>query len=78
MGSIGMPDWVTKEINNCFFTFLWKNNHSDKRATERVRRQVMCNNIDEGGLSMIDLNDFQDGFILSWVEQFLTAEENEE
>ena len=73
IGSIGMPDWVIKELNTCFFNFIWKNNTSkNEKATERVKRNIVCNDIHEGGLNMINLRDFQDGFTLSWIEQFLT------
>ena len=79
MGSIGMPDWVINELNTCFFTFLWKNNNGDsKRVRERVKRQVLYNDIYDGGLSMVNLRDFQDGFILGWVEKLLTENENAE
>ena len=74
-----MPDWVINELNTCFFTFIWKNNNGDdKRVRERVKRQVLYNDIYDGGLSMVNLRDFQDGFILGWVEKLLTENENAE
>ena len=70
IGSIGMPEWVIKELNTCFFNFIWKNNTNSKgKVTERVKREILCNDIHEGGLNMINLREFQDGFTLSWIEQ---------
>ena len=79
MGSIGMPEWVMKELNTCFFDFIWrKNKDYERKTTERVKRHILCNDIEEGGLKMLDLRDFQDGFMLNWIEKLLVGAENEE
>ena len=73
IGSIGMPEWVIKELNTCFFNFIWKSDNGGKgKSTERVKRHIVCNDFHEGGLNMINLKDFQDGFTLSWIEKLLT------
>ena len=48
------------------------------KATERVKREIVCNDAHDGGLNMINLRDFRDGFLLSWVEKLLTEDENTE
>ena len=52
MQSIGMPDWVEQKLNTLFFRFLWKNNNNNTKAHEKVKRKVLCNEFEYGGLEM--------------------------
>ena len=44
---------------------------------EKVKRKVLCNELEDGGVKMINLNEFQNGFYLEWVENLLGPEEKE-
>ena len=46
--SISIPIWVSTEIEKIFYNFLWK-------GPDRIKRNVMIQEIDKGGLKMIDV-----------------------
>ncbi|MEC7840051.1 MAG: reverse transcriptase family protein [Chlamydiota bacterium] len=71
MQSIGLNDEVLTRINRIFFRFLWKKKFSNRRAFEKVRRQTMYNSYSRGGLHMINIQEYQDSFILQWAENLL-------
>ena len=52
MKSIDVPKAVLDEINTIFFKFVWKKQLDDKKAFEKVKRQVLCNDIKDGRLRM--------------------------
>ena len=74
--SIAIPSKVIDEINTILYRFIWKKNNLDKKAWERVKRKVLCNSKEKGGLCMIDLKKFQDSFLIEWAVKLLT-EKNE-
>ena len=70
MQSIGMPEWVELKLNTLFFRFIWKKKYSNTRDFEKVKRNIMCNDIDRGGLNMCNVNISQSTF-LNWIEQLI-------
>ena len=68
MQSIGIPSKVLEQINRLFFRFLWKKRFNNKKAYEKVKRKVMCNDFQHGGLNMIDIIRTQHSIYLSWVD----------
>ena len=74
MQSISLPKEVLDQINTIFFRFLWKKNFDNKRAYEKVKRNVLCNSYDEGGLRMVDIHRLQDSMLLAWAAQLLNSE----
>ena len=56
---------IIKEINNMFFNFLW-NNKGDK-----IKRSVMINNYENGGLKMVDISSFNKSLKTTWVKKYL-------
>ena len=40
---------------------------------EKVKRSVLCTDLESGGLNMIDLKDMQAAFLLQWVLQVCKA-----
>ena len=60
------PTDFLKKINTLFFRFIWKKKYSNTRAFEKVKRKVICNTTENGGLNMIDIIDMQNSFLLSW------------
>ena len=62
-----IPEKVLTEINRILFRFIWKKRDNNKKAFEKVKRVVMCNDYTQGGLKMIDIKQMQISFILQWV-----------
>ena len=73
--SIGINAEQIKTVNKIMFKFIWKRKITNTRVTERVKRNIMCNSHEEGGLCMINLECFQNSFFLSWAERLLNPEE---
>ena len=75
MQSVGLPDKVLTEINRTLYKFLWQRKYSNRKAFEKVRRKVMENNYQEGGLKMINMNVFQTCFYLQWLGRLYKSED---
>ena len=73
MKSIDLPKEVLDQINLIFFKFIWKKQVDEKKAFEKIKRKVLCNEVMDGGLRMFDMNLFQDSILLEWAEEFLSA-----
>ena len=44
-----------------------KKKDNNKKAFEKVKRNVLCSDYDQGGLKMIDVKQMQTSFLLQWV-----------
>ena len=66
MQALIIPVDILKQINTMLFRFLWKRKCTNNRAFEKVKRSVICNNNENGGLNMIDVITMQTSFVLSW------------
>ena len=55
---------VLREINRLFYDFLW-NGKGDK-----IKREVMINDYEKGGLKMIDIESFNKGLKTTWVKKY--------
>ena len=51
--SISIPRNIIDEINSIFYRFIWKKDNIESKAWERVKRNVLCNKKQNGGLEMI-------------------------
>ena len=56
------------EINSMFFNFLW-NGKGDK-----IKRDIMISDYNNGGLKMIDINLFNKALKSSWIAKYLDPE----
>ena len=56
---------VLKEINDLLYNFLW-NGKGDK-----IKRKVMINHFDGGGLKMIDISSFNKSLKTTWIKKYL-------
>jgi hypothetical protein len=74
MQAIVIPDKVLIEINRLFFRFLWRKKDSNKRAFEKVKRTVLCDDYEHGGLKMIDMKQLQVSFLLQWALKLCKAQ----
>ena len=73
MQSIGIKQDKLDKINSIFFRFIWdKGNGSGNRVTEKVKRTIMCNDFNDGGLRMVNIKNMQSSFYLHWVEKLLS------
>ena len=61
---------VIKAINKLFYNFLW-NGKGDK-----IKRDVIINNYENGGLKMIDIKSFSKALKTTWVKKFLDRNNN--
>ena len=52
VSSLYVPNWVINEINKEFYSFVWK------YKRDKICRKVLVNEIDKGGLKMIDFQIF--------------------
>ena len=68
MQSLVLPDDVLKKLNTILFKFIWKKKYSNRRAFEKIRRDVLCGDYENGGLKMINAFDMQNAFIIKWVK----------
>ena len=58
-----------------FFTVSFgKKDNINCKAWERVKRDVLCNQKENGGLNMINLHDFQNSFFIGWAGRLITEE----
>ena len=76
MQSIGLPDHVLTDINRILFSFIWKKKTSNRKAFEKVKRKVLTQEYEKGGLKMIDMKTLQDALYLSWTSK-LSAKTSE-
>ena len=49
-----LPDEILKNINTILFKFLWKRKFSKRRAFEKVKRDVVCQDYANGGVKIIN------------------------
>ena len=49
------------------FKFIWQKRQTNLKAFEKVKRDVMCKPIEEGGLGMISVKHQQKSFLVKWV-----------
>jgi len=74
MQSIKIPKAVLDQVNRLFFRFLWKKKFNNRRAFEKVKRKVMFNDQEFGGLKMVDIHALQDSILLNWAESLISSE----
>ena len=61
-----IPEKVLTEVNRLLYRFLWRKKDCNKKAFEKVKRAVICNETEFGGLNMIDIKQMQLSFMLQW------------
>ena len=57
-----------KKLDTLFFRFLWDN------KPDKIKRDVLCKSIEEGGLNMIDVFSFNKSLKLSWIKRLVSTE----
>lgn len=66
---IGLPnpsvDFI-KSLQDMCFNFLWK------KVPDKIRRQVVMQGYEKGGLRMVDINQFINALKISWIRRSIT------
>lgn len=62
-----IPDGFVAKLNKILYNFLWK-------TTEKVKRSVMTNDYEHGGLKMIDIESQFQALKAAWVPRFISSE----
>lgn len=61
---IGMPISVQKKINKIIYNFIWK-------GPDRIKRTVLCKDLDEGGMKMVDLKFKVKAQSIMWLKRLI-------
>ena len=72
MQAIALPDEVLKSINSMMFKFIWKKKFTNRKAFEKVKRDVLCQDYENGGLKMLNVFDVQNSFLIQWVRKLIS------
>ena len=65
-----VPEEVIKELDNIFFDFIWP------RKKHHVKKSVLIQNIEDGGLKMPDIQSTLKAMKLSWIKRLCTKNNN--
>ena len=65
---IGMPLNIQKKVNDLVFKFIWK-------SPDKVKRSVLCADLNKGGLKMFDLISKVKTQGITWLKRFLEPNE---
>ena len=53
MQALVVPDSVLTQVNRLLFRFLWRKKDCNRKAFEKVKRDVVCSDLENGGLGMM-------------------------
>ena len=67
--SLILPDHVLNEIDSIMFKFIWKKSFSNKKGFERIKRKILCLDVNQGGLKMISVKDQQQVYNIKWISK---------
>ena len=74
MQALVVPDSVLTQVNRLLFRFLWRRKDCNRKAFEKVKRNVVCSDLENGGLGMIDVKQMQTAFLLQWTGRLCQAQ----
>ncbi|MCG7878665.1 MAG: reverse transcriptase domain-containing protein [Candidatus Thiodiazotropha endolucinida] len=58
-------DETILKLNRMFFQFIWQS------PTDRIKREVMCQDYDNGGLKMVQLSNYINALKISWIRRLI-------
>ena len=67
--SLSLPKKVMEEIDSICFKYIWKSKSNSTKVIEKIKRSVMCLNLEDGGSNMIKICDQQQLFLIKWVKR---------
>ena len=59
---------VMKELNSIFYKFLWNG------GPDKVKRTIITQKLENGGLGMIDLKSFEQSLKITWIKRLFMSE----
>ena len=59
---------MQKRLNDIMYKFIWK-------GPDKIKRSVLCSELNEGGLKMFDLNSKIKTQAVMWIKRFLMSNE---
>ncbi len=65
-----IPDHIQKKVNEYLYKFIWDN------KPDKVKRNIMIQNYDNGGLKMIDLDMCIKSIHVKWIKEYLSCKSN--
>ena len=74
MQALLVSDSVLTQVNRLLFRFLWQKKDCNRKAFEKVKRNVVCSDLENSGLGMIDLKQMQTAFLLQWAGRLCQAQ----
>ncbi|WP_419585360.1 reverse transcriptase domain-containing protein, partial [Thiolapillus sp.] len=73
--ALAYPETTLKKINTMIYRFLWKRKYNNKKAFEKIKRNVLSLPIAEGGLNMINIEHQQNMFLAKWASRLSKTNE---
>lgn len=64
--SSAVPANIISKLKSVFFKFLWGN------KTEKIKRKILINTIEDGGINMVDVDSFCNMLKIKWAKQLLS------
>ena len=74
MQALVVPDSVLTQVDRLLFRFLWRKKDCNRKAFEKVRRNVVCSDLENGELGIIDLKQMQTALLLQWAGRLCQAQ----
>ena len=71
--SATITDVHFKKINQTLFKFIWNRHYLAAKAPERIKRQIVCSAVKNGGFGMIDINQLDDSLKLRALGRLLVS-----
>ena len=65
--ALSMPAKYVEELERICFKFIWQKQNNNKKVIEKIKRQVMCLDKNEGGAGMIMSGSQQKLFLIKWI-----------
>ena len=76
MQSVGLPEKILDDINRMLYKFIWQRRYSNRKAFEKVKRKIVQQDYDNGGIRMIDMKSMQSYFYLQWAGKIVSCNDN--
>ncbi len=68
--SLDLPSKVVKTLDKLLFDFIWK------RKPHYLRKEIVCNSKDNGGLEVLNYDTLNNVFKINWITQYLKKKDN--
>ncbi len=68
--SLEVPPKTIKDLDQILYNFIWR------KKTHYLKKEVICNPKDQGGLEVLDYNTLNDTFKIKWLIEFMKNRES--